>query len=284
MLVHEFFHAATSTLTYLVYDEAERVGVVIDSVRDFDLHSGRSAWSSAAEVAAFVDAHSLQIPFALDTHAHADHLTGLPFWKERFGSRTAIGADITRVQRTFSELFHLGSGFATDGSQFDLLLRDGQVLDVGPFSVEAIHTPGHTPACMTYRVGDALFVGDTLFMPDSGTARCDFPGGSAERLFDSIQRLYKHPDATRVFVCHDYQPGGRSLEFETTIRTERSSNTRLRADTTRDAYVAARKERDAGLAVPRLLLPAIQVNIRGGEFPEREDNGVAYLKIPVDAL
>ncbi len=284
MLVREFFHAPTWTLTYLVYDEDQRVGVVIDSVRDFDPHSGRSAWTTAHEIAAFVDAHSLRIPYALDTHAHADHLSGLPFWKERYGSRTGIGAGITRVQRTFAELFHLGSGFPTDGSQFDLLLEDGRRLDVGPFAVEVLHTPGHTPACVSYRVEDALFVGDTLFMPDSGTARCDFPGGSAERLYESIRRLYGCPDDTRVFVCHDYQPGGRPLEFETTIGAEKAGNTQLRADTSRDAYVAVRKERDAGLAAPRLLLPAIQVNVRAGHLPDPEANGVAYLKIPIDAL
>lgn len=284
MIVKEFFHAPTWTLSYLVYDATQRVGVVIDSVRDFDAESGRTSWRAAEVIASFADERGLRIPYVLDTHAHADHLSGLPFFKERFGAATAIGSGITVVQQTFSEIFNLGAEFATDGRHFDLLLRNGQVVDVGPFQIEAMHTPGHTPACVAYRVDDALFVGDTLFMPDSGTARCDFPAGSAETLYDSIQRLYAFPDPTRVFVCHDYQPSGRALGFETTIGAEKKGNTQLRGTTSLEAYTAVRKARDATLDVPRLILPAVQVNIRAGELPPCEANGVSYLKLPLNAL
>lgn len=284
MIVKEFFHKPTWTLTYLVYDDTRRVGVVIDSVRDFDAKSGRTSWEFSEEIARFVDAHEIQVPLVLDTHAHADHLSGLPFFKDRFGAKTAIGSKITEVQKAFCEVFNLGSEFPTDGSQFDVLLEDGQVLDVGPFQVEALHTPGHTPACVTYRVDDALFVGDTLFMPDSGTARCDFPSGSADVLFESIQRLYRFADATRIFVGHDYQPGGRVLEFETSVGGEKAENVQLSATTSKEVYTARRKSRDAQLEVPNLIIPSIQMNIRAGELPPTEENGIAYGKIPLNVL
>lgn len=284
MIVKAFFHKPTWTLTYLVYDEAQRIGLVIDSVRDYDAQSGRTSWEFSEEVARFVDANEIKISFALDTHAHADHLSGLPFFKERFGAKTAIGSRITEVQQRFCEVFDLGSDFPTDGSQFDLLLEDDQVLDLGPFQVEVLHTPGHTPACVSYRIGDMLFVGDTLFMPDSGTARCDFPAGSAELLYESIQRLYGFADSTRLFVGHDYQPGGRVLEFESSIAAEKAENIQLGGTTPKDVYAARRKARDARLRVPRLILPSIQMNIRAGELPPVEKNGIAYAKIPLNVL
>jgi len=284
LIIQHFFHQPTWTLTYLVYDEASRVGIVIDSVRDFDPQSGRTSYRFSEGVARIIEKHQLRIPYTLDTHAHADHLTGMPFFKERFGAKTGIGWKITEVQKIFRDVFNLGRDFPADGRQFDVLLRDNEVLDLGPFQIEALHTPGHTPACMSYRIGDALFVGDTLFIPDSGTARCDFPCGSAERLFESIQRFYRCAAATRVFVGHDYQPGGREVRFETTIGEERAVNCQITADTQKDAYVELREKRDATLDVPRLIVPSIQVNIRAGELPDPEANGVSYLKVPVDLL
>jgi glyoxylase-like metal-dependent hydrolase (beta-lactamase superfamily II) len=220
----------------------------------------------------------------LDTHAHADHLTGMPFFRERYGARTAIGAEIRQVQAIFRDIFHLGDGFPVDGSQFDVLLQEGDALEAGPFRVEPFHTPGHTPACMSYRIGDALFVGDCLFMPDYGTARCDFPGGSADALYDSIQRLYSLPESTRVFTCHDYRPGGRPLRFESTIGEQKRANVQLAARTTRAEFVELRKTRDARLEMPALILPSIQLNIRAGRFPDPESNGVSYLKIPLNGI
>jgi glyoxylase-like metal-dependent hydrolase (beta-lactamase superfamily II) len=209
MKIQHFFDEATATLSYVVWDEDARTALLIDSLLDFDPKSGRTSTRSCEAVARFLDARRLALPLVLDTHAHADHFTGMPFFRERYGARTAIGAEIRQVQAIFRRIFHLGDAFPVDGSQFDLLLGEGDVLEAGPLRVEALHTPGHTPACLSYRIGDALFVGDALFMPDYGTARCDFPGGSAEILYDSIQRLYGLPEATRVFTCHDYRPGGR---------------------------------------------------------------------------
>ena len=209
----------------------------------------------------------------------------MPFFKDRFGAKTVIGADIVKVQRVFRDIFNLGDEFACDGRQFDVLLQHGEKLDVGPFELEALHTPGHTPACMSYRTGDALFVGDALFQPDYGTARCDFPGGSAEELYASIHTLYSElPDSTRVFTCHDYQPGGREVEFESTLWEQRKSNVQLSAFTSKEEFVQFRKERDAALSMPALMLPAVQVNIRAGEFPDVEENGLSFLRIPVNAF
>ncbi len=284
MVVEHFFHEPTWTLSYLVYDSIERVGVVIDSVRDFDWKSGRTAFDACERIAAKIDAERLEIPFVLDTHAHADHLSGLPFFKERYGARTCIGRGVTGVQRTFRELFNLGDDFAVDGGQFDRLLDDGDELPFGSLQIRVLATPGHTPACVTYQIGDALFVGDTLFAPDSGTARCDFPAGSAETLFDSITRLYELPPKTRVFLCHDYQPEGRVLQVESSIGEQRRSNVALNGETTREQFTAARKKRDASLEVPNLILPSIQVNIRAGELPPPDDNGVSYLRFPLNSL
>jgi glyoxylase-like metal-dependent hydrolase (beta-lactamase superfamily II) len=226
----------------------------------------------------------LAIPYVIDTHAHADHVTAMPFFKKRFGARTVTGSRIGVVQRAFRDIYNLGADFPVDGRQFDLLLDEGQELRVGLFKVRAMHTPGHTPAHMSWQIEDALFVGDTLFMPDYGTARCDFPGGSAEQLFDSIQRIYALPGNTRLFMCHDYQPGGRELRFVTTVAEQKQSNIQLRAGTTKQEYIKIRTNRDAQLDMPTLILPSVQINIRAGEFPEPEANGTAYLKIPLNVF
>lgn len=284
MEIQHFFDSRTSTLTYLVYDEAERIGVVIDPVLDYDPKSGRTWHESAEKVYGYIREQQLKIPFVIDTHAHADHLSAMQYFKERCGSSSVIGAHITTVQERFKKLYNLGADFPVDGRQFDILFEEGRVLEAGPLGIEAFHTPGHTPACMTYRIGDALFVGDLTFMPDYGTARCDFPGGSAEQLYESIQRLYALPGETRVFTCHDYQPEGRELRYETTIAEERSSNIQLKSTTTKKDFVAFRKQRDATLEMPVLILPSLQVNIRAGRLPEAEQNGVSYLKIPLNQL
>jgi glyoxylase-like metal-dependent hydrolase (beta-lactamase superfamily II) len=284
MKVQHFFDPRTSTLTYVVHDQTSRIGVVIDSVLDFDPKSGRTADESCDAVARYIDAQRLAIPYVLDTHAHADHLSGMAYFKEKYGSLTVIGSHITQVQSRFRDLYNLGQDFPIDGRQFDILLRDEDVLKVGALNVRALHTPGHTPACLTYQMGDALFVGDTVFMPDYGTARCDFPGGSAEVLYESIQRLYALPDDTRIFTCHDYQPGGRALRYQSTVGEERAANIQLSARTTKEEFVAFRMKRDATLDMPVLILPSLQVNIRAGRLPEPESNGIAYLKLPLNVL
>ena len=280
MEIQHFFDPATSTLTYVVHDA--KTGVVIDPVFDYDPKSARTSFKSAETVANYIAKKNLTIPYVIDTHAHADHLTAMPFFKKQVGARTVTGSRVGEVQRIFRDIYNLGSGFPVDGRQFDLLLDEGQELEVGSFQVRAMHTPGHTPAHMSWQIEDALFVGDTLFMPDYGTARCDFPGGSAEQLFDSIQRIYALPESTRLFMCHDYQPGGRDLRFVTTVAEQKRSNIQLSERTTKQEYLNFRKRRDAQLDMPALILPAIQINIRGGEFPEPEPNGTAYLKIPVN--
>jgi glyoxylase-like metal-dependent hydrolase (beta-lactamase superfamily II) len=285
MKTEAFYDERTSTLTYVSFDEAERIGVVIDPVLDFDAASGRTWTESADNVTRFLEQERIEVPYVLDTHAHADHLSAMPLFKERFGARTVIGADIVKVQCVFRDLFNLGNDLETDGSQFDVLLQDGEILKVGPFELEAIHTPGHTPACMSYRIEDALFVGDALFQPDYGTARCDFPGGSAEQLYASIHLLYERfPEATRVYTCHDYQPGGRELQFESTLAQHRTSNVQLNESTTREDFIAFRTKRDATLSMPDLILPSIQVNVRAGHLPRPEANGISYLKLPVNAF
>jgi glyoxylase-like metal-dependent hydrolase (beta-lactamase superfamily II) len=233
-------------------------------------------------VAKYISEHDLAIPYVIDTHAHADHLTAMPFFTHRFGARTVTGSRVGEVQRVFRDIYNLGAEFPVDGRQFDLLLDEGQELEAGSIRVRAMHTPGHTPAHMCWKIADALFVGDTLFMPDYGTARCDFPGGSADQLFDSVQRIYALPENTRLFMCHDYQPGGRELRFLSTVAEQKQSNIQLNERTTRDQYVKFRRERDATLELPALILPAIQINIRAGEFPAAEANGTAYLKIPLN--
>lgn len=280
MEIQHFFDQATSTLTYVVDDGS--TGVVFDPVLDYDSKSARTSVKSAEAVAQYIDRRHLSIPYVIDTHAHADHLTAMPFFKKRYGSQTVTGSRVGEVQRSFRDIYNLGADFPVDGRQFDILLEEGQDLEVGSFRIRAMHTPGHTPAHMSWRVEDAVFVGDTLFMPDYGTARCDFPGGSADQLYDSIQRIYALPDSTRLFMCHDYQPDGRELRFVTTVAEQKRSNVQLRQGTTKQEYVKIRTARDAKLDMPALILPAIQINIRAGEFPAPETNGTAYLKIPLN--
>ena len=282
MQIQHFFDERSSTLSYVVHDG--RAAIVIDPVRDYDPKSGRTSWAPAEKIAAYLDRAGLTVAYVIDTHAHADHMTGLPFFRERYGARSVTGAGIEGIQRTFRDFYDLGPDFPVDGRQFDVLLDAGERLGFGTLEVEAFATPGHTPAHMSWRVGDAVFLGDTLFMPDYGSARCDFPGGSAAELYESIQRIYAMPDATRLFVCHDYRPGGRALAFETTVGEQKRHNVQLDGRTTREQYVAFRTKRDAELEAPVLLLASLQVNIRAGELPEPEANGVAYLKIPLDAL
>jgi glyoxylase-like metal-dependent hydrolase (beta-lactamase superfamily II) len=282
MKIQHFFEAQTSTLSYVVH--AGKDAVVIDPVRDYDPKNGRTSWTSAEQIAAYIDREGLRVHYVIDTHAHADHLTGMPFFKERYGARTVTGARMGEIQRIFRDIYNLGADFPVDARQFDVLLDEGDRLDFGELTVEALHTPGHTPAHMSWKIRDAVFVGDTLFMPDYGSARCDFPNGSAEQLYDSIQRLYAMPDATRLFLCHDYRPGGRPLAFQTTVGEQKRSNIQINARTTKAEYVAFRAERDASLAAPVLILPSLQVNIRAGELPPPESNGVSYLKIPLNLL
>ncbi len=283
MNTRAFFDPDTSSLTYVVWDPETRDAVVIDPVLDFERDTWRIVTHSVDAVSEFVREQSLRVRWVLDTHVHADHLSGMAVLKERFGAPTAIGAHITEVQAVFAGAYNLKE-LPVDGSQWDRLLADGQVLDAGSLKVEALHTPGHTPACVTYRIGDAVFVGDTLFMPDYGTGRCDFPKGSAEAMYDSIGRLYKLPDATRVFVGHDYQPDGREVRWETTIGASKASNIQLSASTSRESYVAFRKERDKTLGPPALILQSLQVNIAAGVLPEPEDNGRRYLRMPLGLL
>jgi glyoxylase-like metal-dependent hydrolase (beta-lactamase superfamily II) len=283
MQVRHFFDSATSTLTYVVFDPASKVGVVIDPVLDYDPRSARLHNESSERVAAFIDEQGLSIPYVLDTHVHAYHFSGMAFFRERYGARGVIGARITEVQAVFRDLYGLGPDFPVDGSQWDLLMADGDELDVGPFTIVNHNTPGHTPACSTWQIGEKLFVGDVIFMPDFGTARCDFPNGSAELLYDSItNKLYTFPDHYEIYTCHDYQPGGRELEFRSTVGQQKASNKQLRGDTPREDYVRWRSERDATLSLPALMLAALQVNIRAGALPEPDANGVSYLRLPLN--
>ena len=283
--VTSFFDPTTNTYSYVVRDPASQACVIIDSVLDYDPASGRTNTASVEKIVAFVREQQLTVEWLLETHVHADHLSAAPYLKQQLGGKLAIGAQITTVQQVFGEIFNADAQFATDGSQFDRLLNEGDILSVGELSVQVMHTPGHTPACLSYVIGDAVFVGDTLFMPDYGTARCDFPGGDARTLYASIQRLFELPDNTRVFMCHDYKAPGRD-EYcnETTVAAERQSNIHVREGISADEFVAMRTERDATLSMPTLILPSVQVNMRAGELPPAEDNGVRYLKIPLNAL
>lgn len=283
--VQHFFDSRTSSLSYVVFDSDTRTGVVIDPVLDFEPTNARiSEAATVKPIFDFIEARELRIPFVLDTHFHADHLTAAARIKLRCGSRTVIGSNVVDVQKTFAEWFNLTGEFVPDGSQFDVLMDHGEELDVGPFSIKAHHSPGHTPACSTWQINHMIFVGDVLFMPDFGTARCDFPGGSAAALYNSIQQLYQLPGETEVYTCHDYQPGGRDLRFRSTIEAQRTRNTQLTMETTRDQFVAFREKRDATLALPNLMLAALQVNIRAGELPPPEANGNSYLKIPLNVF
>ena len=282
--VTPFHHPPTGSWTYVVADAATKAAVIIDPVLDYDWRSARTSTRTAEAVAAHCEQHGLSVRWILETHAHADHLSAAQFLKSRLGATVAIGEGIRAVQATFTKVFGLGAEFAADGSQFDRLLKDGEALEAGGLNVRVIAVPGHTNDSVAFLVGDALFVGDTVFMPDSGSARCDFPGGDARALYRSVRRLYELPADTRVFVCHDYSPGGRSARCETTIAEQKAANTHIRDGIDEDEYVAMRRARDATLDVPNLLIPAVQVNIRAGHLPPLERDGVRYLRVPLDVL
>jgi glyoxylase-like metal-dependent hydrolase (beta-lactamase superfamily II) len=283
--VEAFFDPATFTYSYVVSDPDSKHCAIIDSVLDYDPASGRTSYKSADRLIDYVKAHGLEVEWLLETHVHADHLSAAPYLKRELGGKLAIGENITLVQNTFGKLFNAGSEFATDGRQFDQLFKDGDTFMVGTIEARAIHTPGHTPACMTYLIGDAGFVGDTLFMPDYGTARCDFPGGDARTLYQSIHKLFALPDATRLFMCHDYKaPGREEHRYETSVAEQRAHNVHVHQGTREEDFVAMRNTRDATLGMPLLMLPSVQVNMRAGQLPPAEDNGTRYLKIPLDVL
>ena len=283
--VHAFFDEATNTVTYVVADPSGSACAVIDSVLDFDYASGRTDTTAADAVIAFVRAQGLVLHWVLETHVHADHLSAAPYLQQHLGGKLAIGAQITTVQDTFGKVFNEGTEFARDGSQFDRLLADGDSLMIGQMRCDVMHTPGHTPACLTYVIGDAAFVGDTLFMPDFGTARCDFPGGSAAVMFDSIQRILSLPDATRLFVCHDYKAPGRDhFAWETTVAAQKAQNTHVSFGHTKPEFIALREARDATLAMPRLIIPSLQINMRAGHMPAADEAGQTFLKVPINRL
>ncbi len=282
--IESFFDPATWTISHVVYEKEGTACAIVDSVLDYDPKSGRTSTASADRLIAFVRSKHLQLHWILETHAHADHLSASHHLKEQLGGQIAIGAAITQVQEVFKRIFHLEPQFQTDGRQFDRLLHDGDTLTVGGLSMQALAVPGHTPACMAYQVGDTVFVGDTLFMPDVGTARCDFPGGDAQTLYRSITKLLRLPPETRLLMCHDYPPGGRPPVWHSTVAQQRAHNIHVHNGVTEEAFVQMRTARDATLDMPVLILPSVQVNIRAGELPPAEANGVSYLKIPLNVL
>ena len=283
--VTAYFDSATNTISYVVRDANSHSCAIVDSVLDFDAASGRTSTTSADRIIETVRSSGLQVLWHLETHAHADHLSAAPYLQRELGGEIAIGEHILDVQSVFGDVFNEGAQFARDGSQFDRLLKDGDSLPLGTATIEVMHTPGHTPACVVYLVGDAAFVGDTIFMPDFGTARCDFPGGSAKQLWQSIQKLWTLPDETRLFMCHDYKaPGRDEYRWETTVGEQRLQNKHVGDGATEMSFVALREQRDSELSMPRLLLPSVQINMRAGRFPEPEGNGVAYMKLPINAL
>jgi len=283
-MIRPFFDPVTWTVSYVVSDVATRRAAIVDPVLDYDFRSGHTGTKSADQLIAHLEEHGLTVEWILETHAHADHLSGARYLRERVGGRIAIGENIRLVQATFKKLFNLERTFAPDGSQFDHLFKDGEIFRIGALTATALLVPGHTPADMAYLVDDAVFVGDTLFMPDVGTARADFPGGDAQTLYGSIRRLLALPPTTRMFVCHDYPPPGREARWETTVAEQRSRNIHVRDGIGEADFVAVRERKDATLQVPTLMLPSLQVNIRAGALPPADDNGVAYLRIPLNAL
>ena len=282
--VKAFFDPATWTVSYVVFDAPGGHCALVDSVLDYDPKSGRTRTDSADQLIAFVREQNLMVDWILETHAHADHLSAAPYLRKHLGGKIAIGGKITQVQNVFKGIFHLEPEFATNGSQFDHLFEDGDTFAIGTLQAQALSVPGHTPACMAYQVGDAVFVGDTLFMPDVGTARCDFPGGNAHTLYQSVRKLLSLPPETRLFMCHDYPPEGRAAQWECTVADQRARNIHVHDGVSEAEFVAMRTKRDAGLAMPVLILPSVQVNIRAGELPPPEANGVSYLKTPLNAL
>jgi glyoxylase-like metal-dependent hydrolase (beta-lactamase superfamily II) len=283
--VKAFFDEPTFTASYVVHDPATKVAAIIDSVLDFDHPSGRTSYESVDAIIAYVEAEGLKVEWLLETHAHADHLSAAPYLQERLGGQLVIGAEIVTVQNVFGKIFNEGTRFSRDGSQFDRLLVDGDKLMIGEIPLIALHVPGHTPADMAYIIGDAVFTGDTMFMPDYGSARADFPGGDARQLYRSVRRLMKLPDRSRVFLCHDYKaPNRDEYVWETTRLAERTGNVHVHEGVSEDDFVEMRTQRDATLSMPKLILPSIQVNMRGGRMPEPEENGVSYLKLPLNQL
>lgn len=279
-----FFEPDTNTISYVVKDPASPACAIIDSVLDFDYAAGRTAVRSAERILAFVQDKGLSVEWHIETHVHADHLSAAPWLQQQLGGKIGIGAAICTVQQTFGKVFNEGADFARDGSQFDRLFKDGDQYVIGGMQAVAVHTPGHTPACMTHVIGDAAFVGDTLFMPDAGSARADFPGGDARQLYRSMRRILDLPPQTRLFMCHDYGPNGREIRWETTVAAERAENIHVRDGISEDEFVALREARDRGLAMPRLILPSLQVNMRAGHLPPPDGDGRVFLKVPLNVL
>jgi glyoxylase-like metal-dependent hydrolase (beta-lactamase superfamily II) len=282
--VHGIFDPATWTVTYVVYERRGSACAIIDSVLDYDPKSGRTTHASADKVIEFVKENDLKVAWILETHAHADHLSAAPYLKKQLGGKTAIGDHISGVQKVFKGIFNLEAEFKNDGSQFDHLFADGEEIRVGDLSGRTMYVPGHTPACVAYQFGDAVFVGDTMFMPDVGTARCDFPGGDAKTLYASVKKILALPLSTRLFMCHDYPPNGRQVQFETSVAEQKAKNIHVHDGITETQFVEMRTKRDATLEMPVLILPAVQINIRAGELPPKEANGISYVKIPLNAL
>jgi glyoxylase-like metal-dependent hydrolase (beta-lactamase superfamily II) len=282
--VKAFFHEPTYTVSYVVSDPASRKAVIIDSVLDYDNSSGRTATPAADGIIDYVKTSGLDVEWILETHVHADHLAADPYLQSKLGGTTGIGGVVSTVQATFKGVFNFGEDMRIDGSQFQHLFADNEKIDVGGMTLEVLFTPGHTPACVTYKIGDAVFVGDTLFMPDYGTARCDFPGGDARTLYRSIRKILDFPPQTRLFMCHDYGPNNRDFAWETTVAEQRAKNIHIHDGISEEEFVKMRTERDATLSMPVLIIPSIQVNMQAGHFPKAEGNGVSYLKIPLDIL
>jgi glyoxylase-like metal-dependent hydrolase (beta-lactamase superfamily II) len=284
-IVTGFFDDATNTISYVVQDPAGRACAIVDSVLDFDYSSGRTDTKSADAIIAFVKEHDLDVQWLLETHVHADHLSAAPYLQDALGGKIGIGDRIKIVQDTFGKVFNEGTEFQRDGSQFDKLFVEGDSFHIGQMRADVLHTPGHTPACLTYVIGNAAFVGDTLFMPDFGTARCDFPGGSSATLYDSVQKILALPDATRIFVGHDYKAPGREVfAWETTVGEQKAKNVHVGNNATKEAFVEMRDARDATLAMPKLIIPSLQVNMRAGQMPPADDKGKVFLKVPVNGL
>ena len=283
-LVEAFFDEATNTVSYVVWEETSKLCAVIDSVLDIDYASGQISYVHADQIIDFIRSKDLQVQWLIETHVHADHLSAAPYLQEQLGGKLMISKEITQVQTIFGKLFNAGTAFERDGSQFDCLLSDGDSYMLGDIECYAMHTPGHTPACMAHVIGDAVFVGDTLFMPDGGTARADFPGGDARILYQSIQKILALPEQTRMFVCHDYMPGGRQVGWQTSVAEQKAKNIHIGGDASEDGFVAMREARDATLDMPKLIMPSIQVNMRAGHMPPAEDNGTTYLKVPISGL
>ncbi len=279
-----FFDAQSNTFSYVVKDPTTNACAIIDSVLNFDYPSGHTSFTGADAIREYIESRGLQVEWHIETHVHADHLSAAPYLQKHLGGKLAIGKEITTVQQTFGKLFNEGSEFQLDGSQFDCLLSDGDTYRIGNMTATAIHTPGHTPACMVHLVGDAAFVGDTIFMPDAGTARADFPGGSAAQLYNSVQKILALPTDTRLYLCHDYGPNGREVDYQTTVAQQRQNNIHINSAISEAQFVQMRETRDKTLSMPTLIMPAIQTNMRGGHLPTVESNGVAYLKVPVNVF